>query len=69
MEDYFKMVFFSDFLHENHQHHILVNCLDSLTEYRGTLKLVRSHLIVTCLKKDTELVCFCFEILHEIVHP
>ena len=65
MEENLEMMFLSNLLHQNHEHHVLVNRLGSFAEYRGTLKLIRSHLIMSCLKKNSELVCFCLKILHE----
>ena len=65
MENYPEMVFFSHFLHKNHQHHVLIDSLCSLTEERSTLELIRSYLVMTCLKKNAQFVGFCLEILHE----
>ena len=69
VENYFQMVLFRHFLHDDHQHHILVNRLGGAAEYGCTLELVRSDLIVPGLEQDTELVGLGLEILHESAHP
>ena len=68
MKNDLKMVFFSHFLHHDHKHHVLVYGFYSLAIYRSTLELIRSHLVMTCLKKDPELICLRFKILHERTH-
>ena len=68
VEDDLKMMFLSHFLHYNHEHHVLVDGFCSLTEHRSTFKLVGSHFIMPCLKKDTELICLSLKVLHERAH-
>ena len=68
MENHFKSMSFSNFLHDNHKHHILIDSFCSLTEHRSTLELVRCDLIVSCLQKDSQLICFSLEVLHERTH-
>ena len=68
VENDLKMMFLSHFLHYDHEHHVLVDGFCSLTEHRRAFKLVRSHLIMPCLKKDTELICFSLKVLHERAH-
>ena len=69
VEKYFQMVLFRHFLHDDHQHHVLVDRLGGAAEDRSTLELVRSDLVVSGLEQDTEFVCLCLEILHESAHP
>ena len=68
VENHFEVVFLGHFRHEYHQKHILVNGFRRLTEHRGALELVRGHLIVSCLKLDSEFVCLCLKIFHECFH-
>ena len=68
VENDLKMMFLSHFLHYDHEHHVLVDGFCSLTEHRSAFKLVRSDLIMPCLKKNAELICLCLKILHEGAH-
>ena len=65
MEYSLEMVFLGNFLHDDHKHHVLVDSLCRLTEYRSALKLVRCNLIMPCLKKDAEFICLCLKVFHE----
>ena len=68
MENHLQMMLLRNLLHENHEHHVLVDCLGSLTENRCTLKLVRRNLVVTGLQKDAKLICLGLEILHKVTY-
>ena len=61
-------MFLSNLRHDNHEKHVLVDCLCGLTEDRCTFELVRCNLIMSGLKLDAEFVCFSLEIFHECFH-
>ena len=65
MENDLHMMFLSHLLHHNHKHHILIDSLCSLTENRRTLKLVRRHLVMSGLKKNSEFICLSLKVFHE----
>ena len=69
VEDDLQMMLFGNLLHNDHEHHVLINGLGSLAEKRRTLELIWRHLVVSCLKQDAELVCLGLEILHERADP
>ena len=69
MEDSFKVMSFCNLLHDDHKHHVLIYSLGSLAEDRSTFELVGSNLVMSGLKKDTELICLGLEILHERAYP
>ncbi len=55
-------------LHQTHQEHVMVNGKIALFENRRQLKLVRSHLIMAGLTRNTEFECLDFQIFHECLH-
>ena len=65
VEDHLEMMFLSDFLHHDHQHHVLVYRLCRIAIHRSAFELVRRHLVMSCLKKDTKLICLCLKVFHE----
>ena len=65
VENHLQVMFFRNLLHQNHQHHILVNCLCRLTEDRGTLELVWRNLVVAGLQENAEFVGLSLKILHK----
>ena len=68
MEDHLEMMLLSNLLHDDHQHHVLVDRLCRIAVYRRTLELVRCHLVMSCLEHDAELICLGLEILHETAY-
>ena len=58
----------SHFLHQRHNKHIMVNGKVHLLKYRSQLKLVRSHLIVSCLTRYAQLKSLNLQILHKRSH-
>ena len=65
VEDHLEMMFLSDFLHHNHQHHVLVDRLCRIAIHRSAFELVRSHFIMTCLQKYSQFICLCLKVFHE----
>ena len=65
MENDLEMMLLSDFLHQDHQHHVLVYGRYSVAEDWSAFKLIRGDLVVPCLKEDPEFVCLRLKILHE----
>ena len=68
MENDLQMMLLRHFLHDYHKHHVLVYCPCGITIQRSTLELIGSHLIMTSLEKNSKLICFSLEILHERAH-
>ena len=65
MENDLEVMFFCNFRHDNHEKHVLVDCLCGLTEDRCTFELVRCNLIMPCLELDAKFVSLGLEIFHE----
>ena len=55
-------------LHERHEQHVMVYRKVALLVYRSKLKLVRSHLVVAGLDRDSEFQRFDFQLLHKGCH-
>ncbi len=68
VEQYTETVLACHTLHYRHQQHIVVNGEVSFLEDRSKLKLVWSHLVVTCLAWDAKFESLNLKLLHEGCH-
>ena len=69
VHEYAEIMAPGHFGHKSHHEQVVVVGQVGLLEYGGEFKLIRSHLVVSCLKQDAELVCLGLEILHERADP
>ena len=56
-------------LHERHQQLVMVVRQVTLLIDRCQLKLIRSHLVVARLHRNTQGIALPFQVLHELLHP
>ena len=68
VQQHLEAVLVSHTLHERHEQHVVVHGEVSLLEDRRALKLVRRHLVVTCLHGDAELKGLDLQVFHEGLH-
>ena len=68
VKEHAETVLMGHTLHQTHQEHVMVNGKIALLEDRRQLKLVRSHLIMAGLTRNTEFESLYFQIFHECLH-
>ena len=65
MQQYAEAVLACNFLHQRHQHHVVVNSEVGLFEDRCQLELVGGYLVVTCLTRNAQLQGLNLQVAHE----
>ena len=57
VEQHAEAVVASHLLHQRHDEHVVIHCQITFFVYWSQLKLVRSHLVVTSLNRNTQFEC------------